>query len=123
GGHGGSNRHRGLSRKRRDVSLLAVDQLDVRHGLLQAVRDVSFAIGKGEVVALVGANGAGKSTLLRAIAGAHAPATGRIAFNGADVTRLRAYRRVALGIALVPEGRRLFGEMTVAENLLVAKRV
>ncbi len=105
------------------MSLLAVDQLDVRHGLLQAVREVSFAIGKGEIVALVGANGAGKSTLLRAIAGAHAPASGAIMFDGTDVTALRAHRRVAQGIALVPEGRRLFGGMTVQENLQVAMRV
>ena len=105
------------------MSLLAVDRLDVRHGLLQAVREVSFAIGKGEIVALVGANGAGKSTLLRAIAGAHAPASGAIMFDGTDVTALRAHRRVAQGIALVPEGRRLFGGMTVQENLQVAMRV
>jgi branched-chain amino acid transport system ATP-binding protein len=105
------------------VSLIAVDRLDVRHGLLQAVRDVSFSIGKGEVVALVGANGAGKSTLLRAIAGAHVAAAGRIVFGGDDVTSMRAHKRVARGIALVPEGRRLFGGMTVEENLQVAMRV
>ena len=69
------------------MSLLEVVRLDVRHGLLQAVREVSFAIDEGEIVALVGANGAGKSTLLRAIAGAHAPASGAIVFDGADVTR------------------------------------
>jgi branched-chain amino acid transport system ATP-binding protein len=105
------------------VSLLTLDRLDVRHGLLQAVREVSFAIEKGEIVALVGANGAGKSTLLRAIAGAHIPASGRIAFEGADVTGLRAHKRVGKGIALVPEGRRLFGAMTIDENLQVATRV
>jgi branched-chain amino acid transport system ATP-binding protein len=105
------------------VSLLEVVRLDVRHGLLQAVREVSFAIDEGEIVALVGANGAGKSTLLRAIAGAHAPASGVILFDGADVTALRAHRRVAQGIALVPEGRRLFASMTVQENLQVAMRV
>jgi branched-chain amino acid transport system ATP-binding protein len=105
------------------VSLLSVDRLDVRHGLLQAVREVSFSVGEGEIVALVGANGAGKSTLLRAIAGAHPPAAGAIAFDGAEVTSMRAHRRVAQGIALVPEGRRLFGAMTVEENLRVATRV
>ena len=68
------------------MSLLEVDQLDVRHGLLQAVRGVSFAIEKGETLALVGANGAGKTTLLRALAGAHPTAGGRIVFNGGDVT-------------------------------------
>ena len=105
------------------MSLLEVDRLDARHGLLQAVRDVSFSIDKGEIVALVGANGAGKSTLLRAIAGAHIAAAGRIVFDGADVTSMRAHKRVAQGIALVPEGRRLFGGMTVEENLEVAMRV
>ena len=105
------------------MSLLEVDRLDARHGLLQAVRDVSFSIDKGEIVALVGANGAGKSTLLRAIAGAHIAAAGRIVFDGADVTSMRAHKRVAQGIALVPEGRRLFGGMTVEENLQVAMRV
>ena len=105
------------------MSLLAVDRLDVRHGLLQAVREVSFAVDQGEIVALVGANGAGKSTLLRAIAGAHLPAAGGIAFDGVDVTSMRAHKRVAEGIALVPEGRRLFGGMSVEENLKVAMRV
>jgi branched-chain amino acid transport system ATP-binding protein len=105
------------------VSLLAVEKLDVRHGLLQAVRQVSFSVDEGEIVALVGANGAGKTTLLRAIAGAHLPSGGGIAFAGADVTSMRAYKRVAQGIALVPEGRRLFGGMSVEENLKVAMRV
>ena len=105
------------------MSLIAVDRLDVRHGLLQAVREVSFAIDEGEIVALVGANGAGKSTLLRAIAGAHIPSSGWIVFDGADVTSMRAHNRVAQGIALVPEGRRLFGSLTVEENLRVAMRV
>ena len=105
------------------MSLIAVDRLDVRHGLLQAVREVSFAIDEGEIVALVGANGAGKSTLLRAIAGAHFPSAGGIVFDGADVTSMRAHNRVAQGIALVPEGRRLFGSLTVEENLRVAMRV
>ncbi len=105
------------------MSLIRVERLDVRHGLLQAVRDVSFAIDEAEIVALVGANGAGKSTLLRAIAGAHIPASGAIVFDGADVTKARAHKRVAQGIALAPEGRRLFAGMTVEENLQVAMRV
>jgi branched-chain amino acid transport system ATP-binding protein len=102
------------------VSLLGVGELDCRYGLLQAVRGVSFEVAPGEIVALIGANGAGKTTLLRAIAGAHRPHSGRVTFDGADVTRLPAHRRVSLGIALVPEGRRLFPTLTVEENLRVA---
>jgi branched-chain amino acid transport system ATP-binding protein len=102
------------------VSLLSVDRIDARHGLLQAVREVSLEVDEGETVALVGANGAGKTTLLRTIAGAHRPSGGRIAFDGRDLTGVPAYRRVRSGIALVPEGRRLFPELTVEENLRVA---
>ena len=102
------------------MSLLSVEHLDLRYGLLEAVRDFSLAVGEGETVALVGANGAGKTTLLRAIAGAHRPSRGAIVFEGLDVTRMRAHRRVQMGIALVPEGRRLFSGLTVEENLLVA---
>jgi branched-chain amino acid transport system ATP-binding protein len=103
------------------VTLLSVEHLDARHGLLQAVRDVSLEVAQGETVALVGANGAGKTTLLRAIAGAHRPSGGRIVFAGEDVTGVAAFRRVRRGIALVPEGRRLFPQLTVEENLLVAR--
>jgi branched-chain amino acid transport system ATP-binding protein len=105
------------------MSILEVRELDVRHGLLQAVRGVSMAIDAGETVALVGANGAGKSTLLRAIAGAPPlPASGAIVFDGADVTRMRPHVRVRNGISMVPEGRHLFPSLTVEENLLVAGR-
>ncbi|HSS00721.1 MAG TPA: ABC transporter ATP-binding protein [Kofleriaceae bacterium] len=102
--------------------LLSVEGLEARHGLLPAVRGVSLALAEGEKLALVGANGAGKTTLLRTLAGAHPAAAGTVRFDGADVTALPAHRRVALGIALVPEGRRLFPEMTVVENLQVATR-
>jgi branched-chain amino acid transport system ATP-binding protein len=104
------------------VSLLEVTDLDVRHGLLQAVRSVSLTLEAGETVALVGANGAGKSTLLRTIAGAHRPAAGRVTFDGVDITAMPAHRRVGLGIGLVPEGRHLFLSLTVEENLRVAAR-
>src|SRR3954451_24498692 len=105
------------------MSILEVRELDVRHGLLQAVRGVSLSLDAGETLALVGANGAGKSTLLRAIAGAPPfPVSGSIVFDGADVTRMRAHDRVRNGIALVPEGRLLFPSLTVEENLLVARR-
>jgi branched-chain amino acid transport system ATP-binding protein len=104
------------------MSLLEVKELQARHGLLPAVRGISFTIGEGETVALVGANGAGKTTLLRTVAGAHATSGGQVFFAGSDVTHLPAHQRVAQGLALVPEGRRLFPEMTVEENLLVAGR-
>ena len=104
------------------MSLLEVRELDVRHGLLHAVRAVDLALEPGETVALVGANGAGKSTLLRTIAGAHRPARGTISYDGTDITGLPAYKRVGLGIGLVPEGRQLFLSLTVEENLRVAAR-
>jgi branched-chain amino acid transport system ATP-binding protein len=102
------------------MSLLSVERLDSRHGLLQAVREISLEVEAGETLALVGANGAGKTTFLRTLAGAHRPSGGRITFAGRDVTRVPAHQRVKLGIALVPEGRRLFPDLTVEENLRVA---
>lgn len=102
------------------MTLLQVEELDCRHGLLQAVRGVSLQVEQGETLALIGANGAGKTTLLRALAGAHRPHSGRILIDGVDVTHVPAHRRVALGLALVPEGRRLFPGLTVEENLRVA---
>lgn len=103
------------------MTLLEVARLDVRHGLLQAVREVSFSVTAGETIVLVGANGAGKTTLLRALAGAHRVSAGRILHKGKDITGMPSHRRVGLGIALVPEGRRLFAAMTVEENLLLAQ--
>ena len=103
------------------MTLLAVESLDARHGLLQAVRDVSLTVDEGETVALVGANGAGKTTLLRTIAGR--PPAGRAGASSSTAPtspRVPAHRRVRLGIALVPEGRRLFPGLTVEENLLTA---
>ena len=102
------------------MPLLKVENLEARHGLLQAVRGVDLEIDDGETLALVGANGAGKTTLLRTIAGAHRQSAGRIVFDGRDITALPAHRRAKLGIALVPEGRRLFPDLTVEENLRVA---
>jgi branched-chain amino acid transport system ATP-binding protein len=103
------------------VTLLSVKGLEACHGQLKAVRGVSFSIDKAETVALVGANGAGKTTLLRAIAGAHRLAAGRIVFKGEDIGARSPHARAALGVALVPEGRRLFARLTVEENLLLAR--
>lgn len=103
------------------MSVLEVEELVVTHGLLRAVREASFALGAGEVLAVVGANGAGKTSLLRAIAGADRIASGCVRLEGEDVTALPAHRRLRAGIAYVPEGRRLFREMTVEENLRVAQ--
>jgi len=99
--------------------LLQVSDLTVHHGQLRALNQVSLTIGAGEVQAMIGANGAGKSTLLRTISGLKAATSGTITFDGADVARLRAERRVAAGIVMVPEGRRLFPSLTVEENLQV----
>jgi branched-chain amino acid transport system ATP-binding protein len=96
-----------------------VSGLTVRHGQLEALSDVGFALGAGETVALIGANGAGKSTLLRTIAGLHRPSRGSVRLDGADITRLPAHARVARGVVLVPEGRRLFASLTLVENLLI----
>jgi branched-chain amino acid transport system ATP-binding protein len=103
------------------VTLLSVERLEARHGQLTAVRGVSLTIEKAETIALVGANGAGKTTLLRAIAGAHRIAAGRITFKGEDISARTSHARAALGVALVPEGRRLFTKLTVEENLLLAR--
>ena len=100
-------------------ALLEVRNLSVHHGQLQAVRGVSLSLPAGSVHAMIGANGAGKSTMLRTIAGLHRPTTGSIVLDGTDVTAMAPEQRVAAGIALVPEGRRLFASLTVEENLLV----
>ncbi|HXB48244.1 MAG TPA: ABC transporter ATP-binding protein [Streptosporangiaceae bacterium] len=99
--------------------LLTVAALSVHHGQLQALREVSLEVPAGHVHAMIGANGAGKSTLLRTIAGLHQPTAGTVRLDGKDITGLRPERRVAAGIALVPEGRRLFPSLSVEENLLV----
>ena len=99
------------------MTLLELDGLTVRHGQLAAVTGVSLAVREGETLAIIGANGAGKTTLLRSIAGVLRSSSGLIRYDGEDVTRMPTHRRVAAGIALVPEGRRLFPSLTVAENL------
>jgi branched-chain amino acid transport system ATP-binding protein len=100
-------------------ALLEVESLTVHHGQLCAIDNVSFTQRQGEVLAVIGANGAGKSTLLRTIAGLHRPTSGCVRLDGKDINDLSVNRRVALGISLVPEGRRLFSSMTLEENLQV----
>ena len=97
--------------------MLEVRGLEVAYGDARAVADVTLTVGPGEIVALLGPNGAGKSTLLKAIAGLLRPRAGTIRWEGEDLTRLGAHRIVERGIALVAEGRRLFGGMTLEENL------
>jgi len=99
------------------AAMLEVSSLELRYGAIRAVKDVSLTVGKGELVALLGANGAGKSSTLRAIAGAHKPASGAIRLNGEDVTNLSPERMVRNGVAMVPETRDVFPDLTVAENL------
>jgi branched-chain amino acid transport system ATP-binding protein len=99
--------------------MIRVHDLDVGYGDFQALFGISVEISEAETVAIIGANGAGKSTLLMAIAGLVPPRSGLIEFAGSDITRLAAHRRVGRGIALVPEGRRIFPSLSVAENLLV----
>jgi len=97
--------------------LLKVEKLELAYGEVAAVRDVSFEVAEGEIVTLIGANGAGKSTAMRGVAGSMPSRKGKILFDGVDVTRLPAHARTAAGIALVPEGRRVFPALTVRENL------
>src|SRR6185503_8660498 len=91
--------------------------LSARYGSVHALRDVSLTIRAGELVALIGANGAGKSTLLRAIAGLHVPSEGRVTVDGRDVTGRPPEIMLRAGVALVPERRRIFGDLTVLDNL------
>ena len=100
------------------MTLLAIDDLTVHHGQLRAVDGLTLELDQGEVLAVIGANGAGKSTLLRTLAGLNPPTSGTIRLGGRDITRMPAHKRLSAGVALVPEGRRLFRSLTVEENLL-----
>ncbi|HEY6381073.1 MAG TPA: ABC transporter ATP-binding protein [Pseudolabrys sp.] len=97
--------------------LLSTEKLELAYGQVSVCRDISLSIEAGEIVALIGANGAGKSTTLRAVAGVLAPRRGSIVFCGRDITSMASHERTNLGIALVPEGRRVFPFLTVRENL------
>ena len=98
-------------------ALLSVEGLELAYGEVAACRGLSFEVREGEIVTLIGSNGAGKSTALRGVAGVLFSRKGRIAFDGADVTRMQSHQRALGGIALVPEGRRVFPALTVRENL------
>jgi branched-chain amino acid transport system ATP-binding protein len=101
------------------MPLLSVENLDVFYGDFHAIRGVSLAVEEGQTVAIIGANGAGKSTLLQAITGLNAHKRGNVSFAGTDVARMRADLIARQGITMVPEGRRLFGSLSVEDNLLV----
>lgn len=97
--------------------MLEVRNIDVFYGDVQVIRDVSFEVKKGEIVALIGANGAGKSTILKTISGLIRPRKGEVFFEGIPIHKIEPYKLIEMGLSLVPEGRRLFVEMTVEENL------
>jgi branched-chain amino acid transport system ATP-binding protein len=99
------------------MSFLEVRDLTVAYGAIQAVRGVSFLVGRGEIVSLIGSNGAGKTTILRTISGLLRPVSGEILLDGEPLHRLPAHEILACGVAHSPEGRRLFTRMTVEENL------
>ena len=99
--------------------MLKLDSIKVAYGAIQAVKGVSLEVRQGEVVTIIGANGAGKSTLLKSICGLEPVAEGRIQVDGKDITTAKAHERVALGVAMSPEGRGVFADQTVRENLLL----
>src|SRR6266576_487204 len=97
--------------------MLTLDSINVFYGAIHALHDISLTVNKGEVVTLIGANGAGKSTTLRAITGLLTPRSGRITFEHQDITGIPAHKLVAKGISMSPEGRGVFANLTVLENL------
>ena len=104
-------------RQRKKMSMLSVKNLEVHYGMIKAIKDVSFEVNQGEVIALIGANGAGKTTILHTVSGLLQPSRGQVMFEGKDITKVPAYKIVSLGMAHVPEGRRVFSQLTVLENL------
>jgi branched-chain amino acid transport system ATP-binding protein len=99
------------------VPLLALDKLGVAYGGIQAVKGIDLTVGRGELVCLIGANGAGKTTTLKGITGLQPVQSGRVSYDGADITGARAHVLVERGLAMVPEGRGVFGGLTIEENL------
>ncbi|MGN6713949.1 amino acid/amide ABC transporter ATP-binding protein 2, HAAT family (TC 3.A.1.4.-) [Anaerocolumna jejuensis DSM 15929] len=99
------------------MAMLKIEDLNVYYGVIQALKGVSFEVKEGEVIALIGANGAGKTTILHTITGLIGAKSGHILFEGKDLTKTPAHKIVTMGMAHVPEGRRIFAELTVYENL------
>ena len=99
------------------MAMLVVKNLEVYYGMIQALKGISFEVDEGEVVALIGANGAGKTTTLHTVTGLIAPKSGQIIFEGRDVTKVPGHKLVSMGIAHVPEGRRVFSQLSVYQNL------
>ena len=97
--------------------MLKIDDIHVYYGAIHAIKGVSFEVGEGEIVALIGANGAGKSTILKTVSGLMHPRSGSISFCGNDIAHTDAYKLLRTGLAHVPEGRRIFQQMTVQDNL------
>lgn len=101
------------------MAMLEVKGLQVYYGVIQALKDVSFEVNQGEVIALIGANGAGKTTTLHTVTGLLPAKAGSIMFEGVDITKMPAHKIVEMGIAHVPEGRRVFAQLSVYENLIM----
>ena len=101
------------------MAMLEVKDLQVYYGVIQALKGISFHVNQGEVIALIGANGAGKTTTLQTLTGILSPKSGSIVFEGKDLTRTPAHKIVEMGMTHVPEGRRVFADMSVYENLLL----
>ena len=99
--------------------MLRIENLKVRYGMIEAIKGISFEVNDGEIVTLIGANGAGKTTTMHAISGLLKPAEGHIYLDDVDLTRTPAYKIPGMGLAQVPEGRRVFAEQTVEENLML----
>ena len=99
------------------MAMLEVKDLVVNYGVIQALKGISFEVEEGEIIALIGANGAGKTTTLQTISGMLTPKSGRVLLEGVDVTKVPGHKIVSMGMAHVPEGRRVFSQLTVLENL------
>ncbi|MCC8015476.1 MAG: ABC transporter ATP-binding protein [Eubacterium sp.] len=99
------------------MAMLEVKDIKVYYGMIQAIKGVSFEVNQGEIIALIGANGAGKTTILQAVTGLLKPKSGKIVFEGKDITKTPGYKIVSMGMAHVPEGRRVFANLSVLDNL------